>query len=81
MMLSWKPKPGASVGKPGYVQEMGEPGPPEFNMKEHLQTGLETAAQKLLSGIQANDPKAVVASLRNLFALLENEENESESEE
>jgi hypothetical protein len=78
MMLSWKPKPGAMLGKPGFVQQMENPGPPEFNMKEHLQTGLETAAQRLLSAIQANDPKAVVSSLRNLYALLDNEESETD---
>ncbi len=78
MMLSWKPKPGSVVGKPGFVQNVGEPGPPEFNMQEHLQTGLEAAAQRLLSGIQANDAKAVVQSLRNILALMESEEEKSE---
>lgn len=78
MMLSWKPKPGAMLGKPGFVQQMEQPGPPEFNMKEHLQSGLEAAAQRLLSAVQSNDPKALVSSLRNLYALLENEEDESE---
>jgi hypothetical protein len=78
MMLSWKPKPGSLIGKPGFVQKMGEPGPPEFDMKEHLQSGLEAAAARLLSGIQANDAKAVVMSLRNILALLESEETESE---
>jgi hypothetical protein len=78
MMLSWKPKPGSAMGKPGFVQEMGEPGPPKFDMKEHRQSGLEAAAQRLLAGVQSNDAKVVVASLRNLFALLEGEGDESE---
>jgi len=78
MMLPWKPKPGSLVGKPGYVQQMKEPGPPEFNMSEYLKDGINMAAQRLIDGVRSGDTESVVASLRNLLALMDTEEDTKE---
>jgi hypothetical protein len=78
MILPWKPKPGAAVGKPGYVQEMKTPGPPDFNMADYVKDGINMAAQRLIDGVRSGDSEAVVASLRNLLALMETEEDTKE---
>jgi beta-lactam-binding protein with PASTA domain len=78
MILPWKPKPGSAVGKPGYVQTMKEPGPPDFNMADYVKDGINMAAQRLIDGVRSGDSEAVVAALRNLYALMETEEDTKE---
>lgn len=77
-MLPWKPKPGAAVGKPGFVQQMKEPGPPDFNMNDYVKDGINMAAQKLIDGVRSGDTESVVKSLRNLLALMDTEEDTKE---
>lgn len=77
MMLPWKPKPGSA---PGFVQQIKEPGPPDFNMTDYVKTGVEMAAQRLVDGVRSGDTKTVVSALRNLIALMDCEEDMSESE-
>lgn len=78
MMLPFKPKPGSIVGKPGYVQEMKKPGPPQFEMAEYVKDGITMAAQRLIDGVSSKDPEAVVSALRNLYTLMELEAEPSE---
>lgn len=78
MILPWKPKPGAMIGKPSYVQTMKEPGPPEFNMADYVKDGINMAAQRLIEGVRSGDSEAVVGALRNLYALMETEEDTKE---
>jgi hypothetical protein len=80
MMLPWKPKVGSMVGKPSYVQQMKEPGPPDFSMSEYLKDGINMAAQRMIDGVRSGDTEAVVASLRNLLALMETEEDTKEED-
>ena len=79
MMLPWKPKPGAAVGKPGFVQEMKTPGPPDFNMSDYVKDGINLAAQRLIDGVRSGESAAVVSALRNLVSLMETEEDDKES--
>lgn len=74
-MLPFKPKLGSA---PGFVQTMKKPGPPEFQMSEYMQDGLEMAAQRLIEGVRSGDAKAVVSALRNLSALMDCEEDSME---
>lgn len=80
MILPWKPKPGAAIGKPDYVQKMKEPGPPEFNMADYVKDGINMAAQRLIDGVRSGDSQAVVSALRNLYALMETEEDAGEED-
>lgn len=80
MILPWKPKPGAAIGKPGFVQQMKEPGPPEFNMADYVKDGINMAAQRLIDGVRSGDSEAVVSALRNLYALMETEEDAGEED-
>jgi hypothetical protein len=80
MILPWKPKPGAAIGKPGYVQQIGELGPPDFNMSDYVKDGINMAAQRLIDGVRSGDTESVVSALRNLYALMETEEDTSEED-
>lgn len=77
MMLPWKPKLGSA---PGYVQQLGKPGPMEPSVREQVQGGLEMAAQRLIDGVKSGDSKSVLTALRNFIALVESEETETEME-
>jgi hypothetical protein len=85
MMLSFKPKMGAILAaagskKPGFVQEIGPAGPPEFDMKSEMKAGAEMAAQRVIEAIHGRDAKAFMAALRNLDALMDCEEDMSEED-
>jgi hypothetical protein len=57
---------------------MKEPGPPDFNMADYVKDGINMAAQRLIDGVRSGDSEAVVAALRNLYALMETEEDTKE---
>ena len=77
MMLPWKPKAGSA---PAFVQQIQEPGPPDFNTSDFMKTGIEMAAQRLIDGVRSGDTKTVVSALRNLTALMDCEEDMSEDD-
>jgi hypothetical protein len=49
-------------------------------MTDYVKTGVEMAAQRLVDGVRSGDTKTVVSALRNLIALMDCEEDMSESE-
>ena len=49
-------------------------------MKSQMKEGAEMAAQRLIEAIHGRDPKAVMAALRNLDALMDCAEDMSEED-
>jgi len=65
-------------GKPGFVEEMTELGPPSSMPEKQYQSGYEQAAYEMITAVKSGDALNFAHSLKNFIKMCDMEEEDVE---